>query len=200
MYQTSEPSYTSRGGSQPGNLVSPARPGLEGRFEFWRQIGSGARIEIAPGFHDSTSHVDGVAVPSHLFSVDWLIQPFPKLQVTGMFFQGQNAAGIGALHQGFTVLSGDRVVPVHAVGGWTQFSYLATKRLSFNIYGGQESDRARDLLSGDIQRNFVYAGNFIYKLGSNVLLSAEASQARTRYFLLPNRLNNHYDLALGYLF
>ncbi len=200
VYQTSEPSYLSRGGAQAGNLVSPARPGLEGRFEFWRQLGGGARIEIAPGFHTSTSHVDGISVPSHLFSVDWLIQPFPKLQWTGMFFQGQNAAGIGALHQGFTVFSDQRVAAIHATGGWAQLSYLATKRLSFNLYGGQESDRARDLLAGDVHRNLIYAANLIYRLGTNVLLGAEASQVRTNYFQLPNRLNNHYDLAVGYLF
>ena len=49
-------------------------------------------------------------------------------------------------------------------------------------------------------RNLAYAGNLIYRLGPNVLLGLEASQARTNYFLRPNRLNNHYDLALGYLF
>jgi hypothetical protein len=46
----------------------------------------------------------------------------------------------------------------------------------------------------------MYAGNAIYRLGSNVLLGAEVSQVRTNYFLLPSRLNNHYDLSLAYLF
>src|SRR5207249_11829972 len=117
-----------------------------------------------------------------------------------MFFHGQNAAGLGGLRQGFTVFDESREVAIGTDGGWAQLSLQAAKRLSFNLYGGQESDRASDLLAGDIRRNLAYAGNLIYRLGPNVLLGLEASQARTNYFLRPNRLNNHYDLALAYLF
>ena len=199
VYQTSEPSYVSRGGDSAAIVPGP-RPALEGRFEFWRQLGEGARIEIAPGFHTSTSHVAGVSVPSHLFTLDWLIQPISKVQFTGSFFHGQNAAGIGGLHQGFTVFDDNQVKAIRATGGWAQLSYLATKRLSFNLQGGQESNRGVDLLKGDIHRNLMYAANAIYRLGPNVLLGLEASQVRTSYILGPSRLNNHYDLALGYLF
>src|SRR5258708_5059574 len=176
------------------------RPALEGRAEFWRQLGEGAGIEIAPGFHTSTSHVAGVSVPSHLFTLDWLIQPIAKIQFTGTFFTGQNAAGLGGLHQGFTVFEGRGVTAIGATGGWAQLSYLATRRLSFNLQGGQESDRGVDLLKGDIHRNLMYAGNAIYRLGPNVLLGLEASQVRTSYILGPSRLNNHSDVALAYLF
>ena len=199
VYQTSEPNSEARLGAYY-NTVAGARPSLEGRFEFWRQFGEGARIEIAPGFHTSTSHVDGASVPAHLFSLDWLIQPFPKLQLTGMFFEGQNAAGLGGLRQGFTIFDNQPPIAIGATGGWAQLSILATKRLSFNIFGGQESDRAADLLAGDVRLNRMYAGNLVYRLGPNVLLGLEASQLRTDYWLLPNRLNNHYDLAVAYLF
>jgi hypothetical protein len=199
VYETSEPPYGLRGGDNP-TLVSTPRPALEGRFEFWRKFGESARIEIAPGFHDSTTHAGGFSAPSHLATVDWLIQPVSKLQYSGMMFFGENAAGLGGLRQGFTVFYDRRAVPVGANGGWMQLSYLATKRLTFNFFGGLENDRAADLLSGDIHRNLMYAGNAIYRLGSNVLIGMEVSQVRTNYFLLPSRLNNHYDLSLGYLF
>jgi hypothetical protein len=117
-----------------------------------------------------------------------------------MFFTGENAAGLGGLHQGFSIIDDIRAVSIGANGGWGQFSYLATKRLTFNVFGGQENDRAADLLSGDIHRNSMYAGNAIYRLGSNVLIGMEVSQTRTNYFLLPSKLNNHYDLSLAYLF
>lgn len=198
VYETSEPTYASRGGDT--NVASVPRPALEGRFELWRKFGENARIEIAPGFHDSTSHAGGFSAPSHLFTLDWLIQPVSKIQFTGMFFTGENAAGLGGLRQGFTIFNDVRAVPIGAQGGWAQLSYLATKRLTFNIFGGRENDSAADLLSGDIRSNFTYAGNAIYRLGSNVLLGAEVSQVRTNYFLLPSRLNNHYDLSLAYLF
>src|SRR5580700_281444 len=83
VYETSEPSYASRGGDDDVTTASTPRPALEGRFEFWRKFGENARIEIAPGFHDSTSHAGGFSAPSHLFTTDWLIQPVAKIQFTG---------------------------------------------------------------------------------------------------------------------
>src|SRR5579872_1015726 len=199
VYETSEP-YNSSVTPEYTNSLAPARPGFEGRFELWRKFGEGARIEIAPGFHTSSTHVAGVSVPSHLFTLDWMIQPFSKFQFSGMVFHGENDAGVGGLRQGFTIFGDDTVVAVGATGGWSQFSYLATKRLSFSLYGGEESDRGSDLLTGEIRRNLTYAGNAIYRLGSNVLLGFEASQVRTNYFLTDHRLNNHYDVAVAYLF
>lgn len=199
VYETSEPAYASRGGLNSA-LASVPRPAIEGRFEFWRKFGENARVEIAPGFHESTTHAGGFSAPSRLATVDWLIQPVTKVRLTGMFFTGENVAGLGGLRQGFSIFNNIRAVPIGAEGGWAQFSYLPTKRLTFNIFSGQESDRAADLLSGDIHRNFMYAGNAIYRLGSNVLIGMEVSQLRTSYFLLPSKLNNHYDLAVAYLF
>jgi hypothetical protein len=201
VYETSEPSYASRAVYSDGYTASSTpRPAIEGRFEVWRKFGESARIEIAPGFHESTTHAGGFSAPSRLATVDWLIQPVSKLRFTGMFFTGENAAGIGGLRQGFTIFNDLRAVSIGANGGWMQLSYLATRRLTFNLFGGEENDRLADLLSGDVHNNQMYAANAIYRLGSNVLLGAEVSQVRTNYFLLPSRLNNHYDLAVGYLF
>ncbi len=185
--------------AQYTNSQAPGRPGYEGRFEFWRDFGSGRRIEIAPGFHFSSSHVAGTSVPSDIFSVDWLVAPLSKLQFSGMFFDGKNIAGLGSLRQGYSFF-GDSIVPIHAEGGWAQISIPLTPRITFNFYSGEEADRASDLLSGAIRRNLVVAGNVFYRFAPNVLGSFEMSQARTDYILLGNRLNNHYDLALAYLF
>lgn len=198
LYQTSE----SAGSVAPPlqSTLSSASPGLESRFQFWSKFGSGARIEIAPGFHVSETHVAGTSIPSRLFTIDWMLQPMAKWRFTGTFFHGRNAAGVGGLRQGFTVIDANRFNAVHATGGWAQLSYLATKRLTLNAYSGQESDRGADLLAAQITRNLVYAGNAQYRLGPNVLLGLEASQARTSYLGGKIRLVNHYDLALAYLF
>jgi hypothetical protein len=179
VYQTSEPASSVPAEYQAS--FSAARPALEGRFEFWRKFGSGGRIEIAPGFHVSQTHVGGVSIPSDLFSIDWMIQPVSKVQ-------------------GFTIKRDSIFRAVGAAGGWAQLSFLATKRLTLNAYSGQESNRAANLLTGQITRNFAYAGNGIYHLASNVLFSLEAAQVRTTYLGFPQRLVNHYDLALAYLF
>ena len=202
VYQTSEPSNFSNtyAASEYASTLSPARPALEGRFELTQRFGDSSRIEIAPGFHFSDTHVAGQSVPSSLFTVDWLIEPVSKIEFSGMFFSGQNAAGPGGLRQGFTIFRSGAAVAIPATGGWAQLSFLTTRRLSFNVYGGQESDRPSDLLNGNIARNLAYAANLIYRFGPNVLAGLEASQVRTTYVGTGLQINNHYDLGLAYLF
>jgi hypothetical protein len=89
---------------------------------------------------------------------------------------------------------------VHAIGGWAQAKFRITPRLTFNVYGGQEEDRNSDLFTGAISRNLSYAGNIMYRFGSNVLGSFEASQTRTAYLNSGTRIFPHYDLGLAYLF
>lgn len=188
--------------SQYEGTLSPARPGYEGRFELWTQAG-GARFEIAPGFHASSSRVIGQSVPSRIFSVDWLIRPAARVELTGTFFNGQNVGVLGGLRQGISIgyVNGNLTAkPVETMGGWAQLKIRATQRASFNFFGGQQDDRNRDLLQGGISKNQSYGANIIYRLGPNFLTSFEASQTRTTYLGSGTRINPHYDLAFAYLF
>src|SRR5262249_19693725 len=66
LFETSE-----REARVPSNFAASLeriRPGLEGRFEYFRSFGDAARLEIAPGFHTSTTHVAAGSVPSSVFS------------------------------------------------------------------------------------------------------------------------------------
>jgi hypothetical protein len=193
LYQTAE------GGT---GLTSPdlarARPGYQGRFEFWAKSGS-RRIEIAPSFHLSSTRVLGQSVPSRIFSIDWLIRPAARVDFTGAFFHGENSGVIGGLRQGVNVING-QARAVGATGGWAQFTFRATRRATFNFYGGQEDDRNRDLSLGAIGKNQGYGANIIYRLGSNILTSFESSQMRTTYLGSRTVINPHYDLAFAYLF
>jgi hypothetical protein len=76
---------------------------------------------------------------------------------------------------------------------------FATPRLSFNLYGGEQDDRNRDLAYG-IGKNLSYAGNLMYRLAPNVMVSLEGAQVRTDIIGTGTRINNHYDLAVAYLF
>ncbi|HUS07866.1 MAG TPA: hypothetical protein VMZ52_16300 [Bryobacteraceae bacterium] len=197
LFQTNEASVNTP--AEYAATLERARPALEGRFEFWRKWGEGRRLEIAPGFHTSSTHVAGTSVGSHIASVDWLANILPKVEVTGMFFSGQNVAGLGALRQGFTITN-DNVKPVHSKGGWAQVHIAATESTSFNFYGGQQNDRASDLTPGGINKNQNYFANVMYRIAPNVIVSLEGGQVRTRYVGQGTRRNNHYDLAIGYLF
>jgi hypothetical protein len=197
VYQTSE-SGTGVSSEYAGSLAR-SRPGIEGRFEWWGEYGKG-RFEIAPGFHVSQTHVAAQSLASRIFSVDWMLRPFSRMDFTGQFFQGENVGVIGGLRQGVVFRREGYAHAVRAQGGWAQFTVRATPRWTFHLYGGQEDDRDSDLLSPAIAKNQIYAGNLMYRIGPNVLASFEVSQVRTTYLGSGTRLNPHYDLALAYLF
>src|SRR5205085_6577162 len=133
-------------------------------------------------------------------SLDWLIKPASLIEFSGAWVRGENVAVLGSLRQGFAISSSDQVIPVHSQGGWGQIALFPSSRLSFHFYAGQQDDRASDLVNGGIDRNLAYAGNFMYRLAPNVIAAFEASQTRTTYITTGTRLNNHYDLALAYMF
>jgi hypothetical protein len=179
-----------------------SRPGAEARFEIAYGSQSGPRIEIAPGFHYSATHVAGTSVPSDVVSLDWLLSPINRIELTGAAYTGQDLAhfGLGAVRQGFTIVGPRNALAIHAKGGWSQLTLRATNRLSFHLFGGIHDGRNRDLLPGDIAYNHSFGGNFFYNLAPNIILSFETLQARTNYLGPGLRLNNHYDLAIAYLF
>ncbi len=201
VYQTSEGGTGTS--SEYGSSLAKARPGYEGRFEFWAGGEGGRRIEIAPAFHASSSHLLGQSTPSQVFSVDWLFRPFSRLDFTGQFFHGENVGVLGGLQQGVGVNFIQYSLRIHSVGatgGWGQIKVRLTPRLTMNLYGGQEDDRNRDLFGNAIGKNQIYAGNVMYRFGSNILAAFESSQTRTTYLLSGTKLFPHYDLALAYLF
>ncbi len=201
IYQTAEGGTGAS--SEYGSSLAKSRPGYEGRFLFWAGGETNHRIEIAPGFHVSSTHLLEQSTPSQVFSVDWLFRPFSRLDFTGQFFHGENVGVLGGLQQGVNIVpyGGSYLVrSVGATGGWGQIKLRFTPRLTMNLYGGQEDDRNRDLLGGAIAKNQIYAGNIMYRFGSNILGAFESSQTRTTYLFSGTRLFPHYDLALAYLF
>ncbi len=158
------------------------------------------RFEIAPGYHESASRVEGQSYLARALA-RLAGELSSHLEFTGAWFTGRDLAGLGTLRQGFTILeSGQPPSRSTLDGGWGQSTFTATSRWSFHIFGGEEDDRARDLIGNGITRNFVYGGNAMWRLAPNVIASFEMSQARTAYLISGHRLNDHYDLALAYLF
>jgi hypothetical protein len=176
------------------------RPALQARFEYAHEFEGGLRVAIAPAFHTSATHVAGTSVPSRLVSFDWFVKPWARFEFMGTGFAGANIANMGSDRQGFTVLGFREAIAVRSRGGWAQASYLPTERLTFNVYAGQIDDVNRDLRTGGIAKNLSYAGNTMYRLAPNVIVSLEAAKVRTTYLGSGIRQSNHYDLAFAYLF
>jgi hypothetical protein len=198
VIQTNEAAATTP--AEYTSSLASVRPGVEGRFEIWKKFGDSARIEIAPGFHASNTHVAGQVVPSRVYSLDWLIRPFSRVDLTGSWFYNENSTVLGGLRPGLEFLYNGAVRPVIGSAEWAQLAFHATNRMSFNIYGGEASNHSSDVFKGTILSNRTIAANIIYKLGTNILASFEVYQARTQYSGLGRFLVPHYDLALAYLF
>lgn len=177
-----------------------ARPSVQGRVALTHNFDDNRRIEIGSGGAGSTTHVAGITVPSHVFTVDWFANPWRRLEFSGSLFRGQDVSNLGGAGTGVTVLNPYSAIPVHADGGWTQLSFLATSRLTFNLFGGEQQNRASDLYLGNLAKNESYGGNVMYRLAPNVILSLESEQLHTTYLGAGRPLNNHYDLGIAYLF
>ncbi|MEZ5352880.1 MAG: hypothetical protein R2762_09610 [Bryobacteraceae bacterium] len=183
----------------PRFSVSRRQPGLEGRFSLAHHFESGAKVDVAPGFHVSNSRIDSFGVRSSLVSVEWLAQPFEKLELTGLFWRGQNVHHFGSLRQSFRLVNG-RPEAVRSQGGWGQAAIPFTPRWTFNLFGGAHDDRDSDLSAGGIGLNRTGAANIQYRLAPNVIVSLEALQTRTTILGQGLRKNNRYDLGVAYLF
>lgn len=187
------------GSNITGNL-EPSRPGLEGRLELFHNLDDDRRIEFASGFHVSQTHIGGFSVASQIFSMDWFANPWRRLEFTGAFYTGQNVTPLGAgYQQGFGGYR-NHVLPVGSMGGWGQATLHLAPRLDLHLFSGQQDDKNSDLDPGRIGKNLLFGGNLYYHLAPNVILGLETTQLRTTYIGQGVRINNHYDLALAYLF
>jgi hypothetical protein len=184
----------------PAIYSGGVRPALEARLAFWHKSGETKKFELAPGFHVSSSHFNGVDLITKIGSVDWLYTVLPKLEWKGTGYYGQNVASLGSLGNGFYQNYGSAVQPVVSAGGWTQLSVPVNNRLTLNVFGGLENDQAGATSGAGIARSSSFAGNAMFHLSPNVVLSFEAQRLWTRTFSGQPNTYNHYDLALAYLF
>ena len=197
LYQLGEaadgPNYSSAHGDRR------SAPALQGRFEYRHDFSDHVRVELAPGFHTAETTENGSSIPSRLFSFDWFVNPWEKIEFSGAFYRGENIAGLGAIGPGYFFYDGV-TKPMQSIGGWAQLGWLATPKLTFHLIAGQHDNQRSQVYQGLIFKNEAYAANMIYRVAPNVLFSLEAMQLRTSYAKTGIRLNNHYDLGLAYLF
>jgi hypothetical protein len=133
--------------------------------------------------------------------MDWLMNPVKPVELSGVFFTGENVShlGTGAVNEGY-VLYGRFGKAIVSRGGWDQISVHILPGLTAHLFGGLQYYEDSHLGPGDVGRNLQYGANLFFRIAPNVLLGPEISQLRTLYLVQGTRANNHYDLALAYLF
>jgi hypothetical protein len=188
-------------GAYAGTVTAEAaRPALEGRFNFVHRLDDERRLEMAVGFHTSTTHAAGASIPSNLISLDWFFNPWKRVEFNGVFYSGTNVAHLGSgTRQGFGAY-GRYVYGIGSRGGWGQLTVHAAPRWDFHFFNGQVDDANEHLVNGAIGKNLLYGGNVYFKIAPNVITSFETTQVRTMYIGQGLRINNHYDFALAYFF
>lgn len=175
------------------------RPAVQSRAELKRSSDGTTTWSIGVGGHASESHSNGKSVASRLVNFDFSAQPAHWLKITGDIFHGQNFANLGAVGPGINVTG---AVPraVHGSGGWGQFSFLATPRLTFNLYGGRQLDRASDITDFQIARTLTIAGNAFYRVAPNVVLGLEVGRSDIDYLAPISIFATRVDATVAYLF
>ena len=110
-----------------------ARPGLEGRFEFYHKLDDERRLEIAAGFHASTTHAGGFSIPSNLLLARLVLQSLASgSNSPARSYSGQNVAHLGSgTRQGYAVYEYYAVRDRRARGGWGQLTLHAAAAAGF---------------------------------------------------------------------
>lgn len=150
---------------------------------------------------------------------DWSVPLGDLFKVSGEFYRGRAAGGLGAglgrsvFYSGEIQMPATRIDPVDTIGGWTQLKYKPTSKLEFNAAFGMDNLRASQVrafanpasefdsaFDPALVRNRSALINVIYRLRSNVLLSLEDRQLQTFKVDESSKTANHISMSVGVLF
>ena len=92
------------------------------------------------------------------------------------------------------------LIAIPTRGGWAQLTIRPLSRVSLHWFSGQMDDTNSYLQRGALGKNLVFGGNIFYNLAPNVIVAVEATRTNSTYIGGGTLHNNHYDLALAYLF
>ena len=180
VYETSEP--TASAGPQYAATLSPDRPALQGRFEFWRNFGSERASRSLRDFTPAKRTWRASPFLRGLFTVDWMIQPHGQTAVDRNVFQRtRTRPGIGGLRQGFTIF-GEGMVRRRGDGGRLGAVFLLRHhRLTFNSTAARRAIGRRICWPARSRVILPTPAMLVYHLGPNVLLGWKPRQVRTAY-------------------
>jgi hypothetical protein len=146
---------------------------------------------------------------------DWQIPIARRLTLSGEFYRGRGAGGLGAgigravLFGGNPAYGSTSIRGLDSAGGWTQLKLQITRKLELN--GAFADDNA---FSSDIRgfatdannyitilgRNRGALANAVYRPRSDLLFSAELRRLRSFPVYSDSSVTNQLNLAMGILF
>jgi hypothetical protein len=146
---------------------------------------------------------------------DWQIPIVRRLTLSGEFYRGRGAGGLGAgigravLFGGNPADASTSIRGLDSAGGWTQLKLQITRKLELNGVFAED-----DAFSSDIRGFAIDANNFITILGRNrgalanavyrprsdLLFSAELRRLRSFPVYSDSSVTNQLNLSMGILF
>ena len=143
-------------------------------------------------------------------TLDWSLPVSSWFQWSGEFFRGRALGGLwggvgtSVVYTDYPSNPATRVVPVEAVGGWTQLKFKPNQKLEFNAAFGQDNPFASDLRQqglnatySPILRNQTAIVNVIQRLRSNLLLSLEYRHLNSNSLRGNRNTAEHLNAAVG---
>jgi hypothetical protein len=146
---------------------------------------------------------------------DWQIPILRRLILSGEFYRGRAAGGLGGAIGQTIVFGGNpadftsKIRGLDSAGGWTQLKFQLTPKLEVNGVFGEDDAFASDVRGfatdannfGEILgRNRAAMGNLVFRPRSDLLLSAEFRRLHTFPIYDSASLTNQVNLAVGILF
>jgi len=146
---------------------------------------------------------------------DWQIPILRRLTLSGEFYRGRGAGGLGGAIGQTIVFGGNpsystsRIRGLDSAGGWSQLKFQLTPKLELNGVFAED-----DAFTGNIRgfatdannfgeilgRNRGALGNLVYRPRSDLLLSAEFRRLHTFPVYDSASVTNQVNLAVGILF
>jgi hypothetical protein len=200
----------------PGYRVPQAgeaskQPAIGSRVS-WTTRAFGQPLTIGAGGYYSRENwgfyrrVDGWAGSS-----DWTLPLGPIVTLSGEFYRGRAVGGLGGGIGRSVFINpsspATALLPLDAMGGWSQIKIKPITRLEFNIAAGQDSvfgHEAETFVATNyydqLARNRGAFANFIYHPRSNLLFSLEYRRLRTNAIDWNTQTADHVNVMMGILF
>jgi len=146
---------------------------------------------------------------------DWQIPLLRRLTLSGEFYRGRGAGGLGAGIGRAVLFGGDPTSPTTSIrgldsaGGWSQLKFQLTPKLELNGVFAEDDAFASDVrgFAVDVNnfttilgRNRGTLGNFVYRPRSDLLFSAEFRRLHSFPVYSNASTTNQINLAMGILF
>lgn len=146
---------------------------------------------------------------------DWQIPILRRLTLSGEFYRGRAAGGLGAGIGRAVLFGGDPGSPstpirgLDSAGGWSQLKFQLTPKLELNGVFAEDNAFASDVrgfaidannFSTILGRNRGMLGNFVYRPRSDLVLSAEFRRLHSFPVYSNASTTNQINLSMGVLF